>query len=105
MRENRQMKERPLSIAVIGWILIAAGILSFISTLVNLNNPLVRELMSKSLIPMQAQFAMLIIGLAVTVVSGAAILGGRNWGRWLYIVWSVVGMIVGLATSPIDGCS
>ena len=28
-------------------------------------------------------------------------LKGRNWARFLYIIWSIIGFIIGLTTSPI----
>ena len=92
--------KRPTSITVISWILIVISVLNLVTSTVNINNPMVRELMAKSPLPISVQFAMLYIGLAVTLICGVAMLGGHNWGRWLYVIWSVIGMIVGFATSP-----
>lgn len=92
--------KRPTSITVISWILIVISVLNLVTSTVNINNPMVRELMAKSPLPISVQFAMLYIGLAVTLICGVAMLGGHNWGRWLYVIWVVIGMIVGFATSP-----
>lgn len=92
--------KRPTSITIISWILIVISVLNLGTSTVNINNPMVRELMAKTPLPIPVQFAMLYIGLAVTLLCGIAMLGGHNWGRWLYAIWSVIGMIVGFATSP-----
>jgi hypothetical protein len=94
------MPKRPTSIAVIAWILIVVAGISLITTTFTLNNPTVKELMSRSVIPVQLQFAMMYSGLLVQVVSGIALLKGKNWARLLYTIWTAVALAIGLATSP-----
>jgi len=94
------MKQRPISITIIAWLLIAISILNVITITVSLNNPKVQELMAESPLPIPVQYAMTYISLAATLVSGIAILKGQNWGRWLYVIWSAIGFIITLATSP-----
>lgn len=93
--------ERPTSITVVAWILIATSVLNLVTSTVNMNDPMVRELMAKSPLPIPVQFAMIYVGLTVNLACGMAMLDGRNWGRWLYVIWGLFGMAVGLATSPI----
>lgn len=95
------MKPRPTSITVIAWILIVTGGISLISTLAMINNPTVLELMSKSPIPIPLQYVLNFVGLTITIVSGIALLKGANWGRLLYVGWSIVGLAIGVATSPL----
>lgn len=95
------MKKRPTSLTVIAWILIVMGGVSIISTTVMVNNTMALDLMSKSPIPIPIQFAMSYIGLVVMIVSGIAILKGQNWARFLYVIWSAIGFVIGIATSPI----
>jgi len=56
--------------------------------------------MAKNLLPIPVQFAMLYGGLFITIVAGIAMLKGMNWGRFLYVIWSVVGFLIGFTTSP-----
>jgi hypothetical protein len=102
------MRTRPTSITVIAWILILLGGISLVTTTLVINsavidNPAVQELMSKSLIPVPVQYAMTYIGLLVTLVSGVAMLKGQNWGRWLYVVGTALGFLIGIVTSPLKG--
>lgn len=91
---------RPTSITVISWILIVIGGLNLVTTTLNMNNPEVRALMEKSLLPVSVQIAMIYVGMGILVICGAAMLNGQNWARWLYVIWNLIGIGVSLATSP-----
>jgi len=81
------------------------GGISLISTTLTIdtvmNNPAARELMSKSAIPVQVQYAMTYVFLLVMLVAGVAILKGQNWGRWLYVIGTALGFLIGIMTSPL----
>lgn len=94
------MKTRPTSITVISWFLIVIGGISLILTTVMINNPEALALMEKNPIPIPLQYVMSYAGLLVMVISGIAMLKGKNWARLLYVIWSVVGFAIGIATSP-----
>ncbi len=94
------VQRRPTSISVISWILIVLGGLGLITTTMMLGNPAVQEVMEKSPTPVPLQLAMSYIGLCVLLASGAAMLNGHNWGRWLYIGWTAFALGIGLATAP-----
>lgn len=94
------MIQRPKSITVVSWILIILGGLSLISSTISLNNPIAREMMAKSPIPVNVQFVMMFAGILIMIISGAAMLKGQNWARLLYVGWSVLGFAIGIATSP-----
>jgi len=91
---------RPTSVTVVCWFLVISGVLSVLSGMMTMNNPMARELMAKSPIPIPVQMAMIFVGAAISVVSGIAMLRGLKWARTLYIVWCVAGIVVSLATSP-----
>ena len=92
--------KRPTSVSVIAWILIVTAGISLLTSTVSLNNPMARELMAKSLLPVPLQFVMLYVGLLITIVSGIAMLKGQNWARFLYVGWSAIGFVIGILTSP-----
>ena len=102
-RENKKMK-RPTFVSVIAWILIVMSGISLVtftmSLNMSLNDPMIRELLSKSPIPIPLQIAIGYVGLLITIVSGVAILKGQNWARFLYVGWNVIGSVIGLLTSP-----
>jgi hypothetical protein len=102
---RQPMQTRPTSITVIAWILILMGGISLVTTTLMMdtvmNNPAARELLSKSAISVPVQYAMTYAGLLVMLVSGVAILKGQNWGRWLYVIGTVLGFLIGIMTSPL----
>jgi hypothetical protein len=99
------MRTRPTSITVIAWILILMGGISLITTTLMIDkvmdNPAARELISKNPIPVPVQYAVTYVGLLIMLVSGVAMLKGQNWGRWLYVVGTAVGFLIGIITSPL----
>jgi hypothetical protein len=94
------MNKRPKSVTFISWFFIVTGVFSLLTSFTSMNNPLVLELMAKSPLPVPAQFAMMYVGLAISITSGIFMLRGANWARFLYIIWSAIGFLIGLATSP-----
>lgn len=62
---------------------------------------MVQEMMGRSLLPLPVQYVMMYAGLIISVVSGIAMLKRQNWARYLYIVWSVIGFVIGIITSPV----
>lgn len=96
------MPKRPTSITFIGWLLIVLGVISLVASLFSLTRPEYRALMTQyTALPFSVQVALIFIGLAVTIVCGAAILKGLNWGRWLYLVWNVISILISLVTTPV----
>jgi len=98
-KENEKMK-RPTSVSVIAWYLIVTSGITLVTFAMSFNNPMVRELMAKSPIPIPLQLAMGYVGLLITIVSGIALLKRQNWARFLYVGWSVIGFMIGILTSP-----
>jgi hypothetical protein len=92
--------KRPTGLTVIAWLLIVFGGLSIIGTIFTLNNPLTAEMMSKIPVPVSIQYIIMFAGIIITVVSGFSILFDQGWGRYLYVIWSVLAILYSLATSP-----
>jgi hypothetical protein len=94
------MNKRPTSISVIAWILIVFGILTILMMVAALVTPEVQKEMAKNPIPIPIQFAMSFAGLGVMIVSGIGLLNCQNWARYLYVIWNIIGFVIGLITSP-----
>jgi hypothetical protein len=97
------MNERPKSITIICWILIAMAGILFAANIFAFNNPAAQEIMSKNPIPISIQYVMLFFGLFITIVCGIAMLKGMNWARLLYIGLGIIGVIIDLVASPTKG--
>ena len=95
------MKTRPVSVSVIGWLLIVMGGLSFFSILLTINNPMVHEAMSGNPLPIPILYTVSFLNILVMIASGIGILKGYNWARWLYVIWNTFEFFVGFTTFPV----
>jgi len=94
------MPTRPTSVTVVAWLLMLFTGFSLLMSLAMIGNPAVQELARQSPLPLWLQYVLQGAGTIVVVVSALAMLKGRNWGRYLYVGWSLAGLAVTLATSP-----
>jgi hypothetical protein len=102
MLKNKQSTlKRPKSVTFISWYFIVTGAYSLFITFKSMNNPLALELMAKSPLPIPAQFAMAYVQSSIVIISGAFILRGANWARFLYIISSAISLWIGVVTSPV----
>ena len=95
------MSNRPTSVNIIGWFLIVTALISLVSSYLNMDNPITKELMAKSAMSVPLQYAVMCLGLVITLISGIALRRGHKWARTLYLGWSVFGLVVALFTSPV----
>ncbi len=65
-----------------------------------LNDPMVRDQMRLSTLPISIQYTMSYLGFVIKILSGIVILNGRNWGRLLYVAWHIISITVAVTSSP-----
>jgi hypothetical protein len=93
------MKNRPLSITIIGWVFIivcAAGVIglmvSVFTVSVNVNDP--------NRIPLRLDETALILAVRLLgLVGGIFVLCGRSWARWLLVFWMAYHVIYSMSHS------
>jgi hypothetical protein len=96
------MPSRPQSLTVVCWILIVLGPFAVLPLFMgHVHDPKVIELMNKSPFPISVQYALMWLGALVTSGSGVLMLYRQSWARLAYVGWSILGIIIGLTTSPI----
>ena len=71
------MNKRPLTVTIIGWIFIAAGVVGLAHHLT--------EIKPHQPFPFENVWILLLS--VVAIVSGVFILRGSNWARWLALAW------------------
>src|SRR5438093_11252577 len=96
------MNKRPRSIAVISWIFIAFGCIALLAGLL----PLVDEAASQRLAEFIAQrpveFGLVWIARILAILSGAFVLYGFNWARWLLVIWMGYHVVLSALHSPLE---
>ena len=94
--------ERPTSITIIGWFLIISSALGLLSMAVMQKNPDAMAILEQSKLGATNQMILGAVGAIITAVCGYGILQGKNWGRMGYLGWSVIGILVGFLTMPMQ---
>jgi len=79
------MSKRPISITVISWIFIAAGV---VGLAYHGNEFIARR-------PFRYELLWVCLVRLLAILAGVFMLRGRNWARWLLVLW--VGYHVGLS--------
>lgn len=88
------MDKRPTSITIISWFLIGSALITLIQIFLMYDKPEYKEMLKLSKIPAVWQYLITFVGLAIMAISGTAMLKGKNWGRFLYVIWTAIGFIV-----------
>jgi hypothetical protein len=78
------MNNRPDSVTIIGSLLITTGTLGLLSHLADFRVP-----------PFHSDIAWVSLIRLVAILSGAYVLCGRNWARWLALAWILFHVVIG----------
>lgn len=97
-QEEDNIHSRPKSITRICWILIITGLFALVSITMNIYNSPADPEVVKNPISFLLHVVFIYIALIITVVSGVAMLKGKNWARLLYVGWMVIMYIIQIAT-------
>ncbi len=100
MKRQEKKIQRPKSITAIGWILIITGGMLTVAAAGNLNTEAMQKYLSEHPLPMPAYYAITFGGFLIYIISGAGILKGQNWGRLLFLGWSIIGFAISAVTAP-----
>jgi preprotein translocase subunit YajC len=90
------MNKRPTSLTVIAWLLIVAGVISFINIFVvwSQQSAQVKEMMKSSPMLFHLKFMLSnYIAILVLWISGIGILKRYNWARFLYAIYGIISLI------------
>ena len=90
------MKQRPLSITIISWLLIVFGAIALVGGLWSL-----LHLNGAQLIADLEKHWMVHLSRIAQIIAGVFMLYGQNWARWLLVVWLAFHIVVGALHSPV----
>lgn len=94
------MEKRPLSLTIIGWLLVLSGVFGLYSVLTMGSNPQAMEMMQAMGVSPTYQRIMGILGCVVSLICAYGVFKGLPWSRVLYVVWSVISLAINLAVMP-----
>ena len=94
------MEKRPVSLTIIAWLLIVLSVLGLIGVFAMSSNPVVAAKLAEMHMPLALVQAWSAIGTVVNLICAYGILKGQPWSRVLYVVWGVIGIVVGFYITP-----
>ena len=97
--ETRDQK-RPLSLTIIAWVLIILSLLALVGTFTMASNPAMVKMVQEMHIPLAVEQAWTVLGVIINLVVAYGILKGQPWSRVLYVVWGIIGLVVGFFLTP-----
>ena len=96
---NLHVVKRPVSLAISCWFLVIGSLSSLVSAYLGRNA--MQAWMAHSAIPAEAQYAILLASLGITLVAALAMLQRQRGARTVYLVWGVIDIALSLATVPL----
>ena len=94
------MEKRPLSLTVIAWLLISLSLLALIGTFAMQSNPQMVKMQEQMHTPVLFQHAWTVLGVIIDLIVAYGIFKGQPWSRVLYVVWGIIGLVVGFFILP-----
>ncbi|HZU51953.1 MAG TPA: hypothetical protein VE968_08790 [Sphingomicrobium sp.] len=94
------MEKRPVSLTVIAVILIIFTVLGVIGLATMGSNPAAMKMVAQMHMSIAVEQAWGALGAIVNLVCAYGILKGLPWSRVLYVVWGIIGIVVGFYISP-----
>ena len=94
------MKTRPLSMTIIGWLLVVLSLFGLYGIVTMGSNPIAMKMLQQMHVPLMAEQAYGLVGVLIDLVCAYGILKGLPWSRVLYVTWGVIGLVVGFYISP-----
>lgn len=94
------MEKRPLSLTIIAWFLIVLTLLGLVGVATMGSNAAAMKMLDQMHISLRLEQAWSVLGAIVNLLCAYGILKGQPWSRVLYVVWGVIGLVVGFYISP-----
>ena len=95
------MQTRPLSLTIIGWLLIVFSLFGLFGVVTMGSNPAAMKMLEQMHTSLLFQQVWGVLGAIINVAVAYGIFKGLPWSRVLYVVWGIVGLVVAAYTSPI----
>lgn len=95
------MEKRPVSLTVIAWLIIVFSLFGIYGLVMAASNPIMTKMLDQIDISLPLYEAYGALGILVSLACAYGILKGFPWARVLYLVWGIIGLVVGLYISPI----
>jgi hypothetical protein len=94
------MEKRPISLTIIAWLLIVLSLLALIGVFTMQSNPAMTKMVEQMHVSLLFEQAWIVIGVIIDLIVAYGIFKAQPWSRVLYVVWGIIGLVVGFYISP-----
>ena len=94
------MTKRPLSLTIIAWVLVVLSLLALVGAFTMGSNPAMMKAIEQMHMSLALEQAWTVVGVIMNLIIAYGIFKGQPWSRVLYVVWGVIGLVVGFFISP-----
>lgn len=94
------MEKRPLSLTIIAWFLIVLTLFGLVGVATMGSNAAAMKALDEMHMSLRFEQAWGVLGAIVNLACAYGILKGQPWSRVLYVVWAIIGLVVGFYISP-----
>lgn len=94
------MEKRPLSLTIIAWVLVVLSLLALVGAFTMQSNPAMVKAIEQMHLSIAFEQAWTVVGVIINLIVAYGIFKGQPWSRVLYVVWGIIGLVVGFFISP-----
>lgn len=95
------MEKRPLSLTIIGGLLILGALFGIYTAATIGSNPMMLKMQEQTHVPIIYNQVTTGVGVVVSLLVAYGIFKAQPWSRVLYVVWGIISLILGFYTVPI----
>lgn len=95
------MEKRPLSLTIIGGLLILGALFGIYTAATIGSNPMMLKMQEQTHVPIIYNQLTTGVGVVVSLLVAYGIFKAQPWSRVLYVVWGIISLILGFYTVPI----
>ena len=93
-------QKRPVSLTIIAWVLIVLSLLALVGVFTMKSNAAMMKMMDQMPVSLLFYQGWTVFGVIIDLIVAYGIFKAQPWSRVLYVVWSIIGLVVGFFISP-----
>lgn len=94
------MTKRPVSLTIIAVLLVVLSLLALVGVFTMQSNPAMVKMVQQMHVSLLFEQVWIVVGVIIDLIVAYGIFKGEPWSRVLYVVWGIIGLVVGFYISP-----
>src|SRR6185437_6054206 len=94
------MTKRPVSLTIIAVLLVVLSLLALVGVFTMQSNPAMVKMVQQMHVSLLFEQVWIVVGVIIDLIVAYGIFKGEPWSRVLYVVWGIIGLVVGFFISP-----